>query len=89
MAVMDAEQHPGYPAAGKVAANLPKPFPARDRPAGRHAHRPAEFDRLDVAADNLAILGGQAEQPIPYRHRSRFGFEESRGQALMVTVWHP
>lgn len=77
-AVMGAEKHTPYPAVLELAADLPKPMAALNRPAKRHPYRPAEFCRPDIVAYRFSIRIIERKQPIPDRDVPSVGLKEPR-----------
>src|ERR1035438_1312700 len=88
-----AENHPPDLSISQVAARLPQT--ATETATVRHAERPPEFDLLNVPADQLAILQGQRQDPLPHGPVAEGGFiEEGRellgtvDQYLLCQKWH-
>lgn len=85
LAGVETEQGAGD-AGGKSGPDFPKPAPKRVDP--RQSKRPAVLNRLDVDAHLPALVGRQAEQPLPHGLVARRGsVEGARDGMARKTGW--
>ena len=82
---VDIKQNPSDPISAQVRTDFVEAIPKRA--ADRHPDRPAEFDRLNVDANLLAVFDRfQFPQPLPNRFPTRRGAKEDRRDALQALV---
>ena len=81
-AIVEPEQHPGNATIRQGRTRLPQTI--AQRPADRHADRPAKLYFRQIAAEDALIFSRQFGQPFPNRLAPARGSPEPQRDALLL-----